>query len=100
MEDSRIDVAPSEHAHPLMVLTPIGETRSVRAVRPGVDWPVVVAGIAVLVATAELGRRAGASARMTALYSTGGCAVVIVVPHLVSAVPRPRFRHPSAIAAR
>ena len=38
---------------------------------------VVVAGAVVLVITAELGRRAGAPGRLTALCATGACAVVV-----------------------
>ncbi|MFI0485209.1 hypothetical protein [Actinomadura sp. 9N215] len=93
---------PSERAYPLMMLTPATKARSVQASWPGADWPVVVTGIAVLVITAELGRRAGAPARMTALCSTVGFAVVVVVPRFVSAVPRPRprLRQPSTTAVR
>ncbi|MGH3239194.1 MAG: hypothetical protein ACRDNL_02380 [Spirillospora sp.] len=127
MEDSRTDAAPSapfpmpysgrwadweepsERAYPLMVLTPAGETGPMGAPWAGVDWPLVVTGIAVLMITAEFGRRAGAPARMTALCSAVGFAVVVVVPRVVvprvvpkvvSAVPRPRFRQPSTTAAR
>ncbi|WUH96983.1 hypothetical protein OHR68_25985 [Spirillospora sp. NBC_00431] len=91
---------PSERAYPFTLLTPAGEIRSTRPSWPGADWPFVVTGTAVVVITAGLGRRAGAPARMTALCSTMGFAVVVVVPRLVSAMPRPRSRQPSTTAAR
>jgi hypothetical protein len=83
-----------------MLLTPARATH--QAARPwtDVDWSLVVAGIAVLVLTAELGRRAGATARLTAFCSAASLAVVVVVPRLVAAVPRPRLRTPSTAAAR
>jgi hypothetical protein len=60
----------------------------------------VVTVIAVLVITAELGRRAGAPVRLTAVCSAGACAAV-VVPRLVLAapLPRPRLRPAAASAA-
>lgn len=86
---------PSERAHPLLVLTPVPEPHEL--------WPGavhVVTGIAILVITAELGRRVGVPARLTAVCSAAGFAVV-VVPRLVSSAPRPRFRpDAAALAAR
>lgn len=86
---------PSERAYPLLLLTPVPEPRAPRASWPGAVH-VVVTGIAVLVITAELGRRAGAQARLTTLCSAAGFAVVVVpglvIPGLVSTAPRPRPR--------
>ncbi|MEU8802109.1 hypothetical protein [Spirillospora sp. NPDC048819] len=84
---------PSERAHPLLVLTPAPEPRE--------PWPGavhVVTGIALLVITAELGRRVGVPAPLTAVCSAAGFAVV-VVPRLVSSAPRPRprFRPDAAV---
>lgn len=78
---------PSERAVPLRHLTPVPEPQ-----RAGDAWAgsahVAVAGVTVMVITAELGRRAGASVRLTALCSAGAGAAV-VTPWLV-----PRFvRH-------
>ncbi|GAA4228650.1 hypothetical protein GCM10022254_19180 [Actinomadura meridiana] len=91
---------PSERAYPFVLLTPVHATHPMARAWTEVDWSLVVAGIAVLVFTAELGRRAGATARLTAFCSAASLAVVVVVPRLVCAVPRPRFRAPSTAAAR
>jgi hypothetical protein len=80
---------PSERACPSLTLTPVPGPRAPRDPWAGTTG-VVVTGIAVLAITAELGRRAGAPARLTAVCSAGACAVVIV-PHLAP-LPRPRLR--------
>ncbi|TDC57300.1 hypothetical protein E1281_05320 [Actinomadura sp. KC345] len=82
---------PSERAYPLLVLTPVHESRATRETWTGAV-PVVATGIAVLVVTAELGRRAGVPVRLTTACSAAGFAVV-VVPRLVVSAPRPRLRH-------
>jgi hypothetical protein len=90
---------PTEGAHPRLVLTPVPEPRAAREPWPGATG-VVVTGIAVLMITAELGRRAGAPVRLTAVCSAGACAAV-VVPRLALAapLPRPRLRPAAASAA-
>ncbi|MGP4027869.1 hypothetical protein [Actinomadura sp. 3N407] len=80
---------PGEGAHPLVVLTPVPEHRVRREPWPGAV--PLVAGIAILVVTAELGRRVGVPAPLTAVCSAAGFAVV-VAPRLVSSAPRPRPR--------
>ncbi|XRQ03890.1 hypothetical protein ACN3XK_45965 [Actinomadura welshii] len=110
MEDSRTEPAPgapgmweepSECANALLVLTPVPEPRVAREPWPG-GVHLVVTGVAVLVVAAELGRRAGVPARLAALSSAAGFAVVLV-PRLVSLAPRSRTRprpwHDSAAAA-
>lgn len=89
---------PSERAVPLLVLTPAPELGAARESRPW-DVHVVVTGVAVLVITAELGRRAGVPPRLAAVCSAAGFTVVLV-PRLISAVPRPRprSRHREAVA--
>ena len=80
---------PSERAYPLLVLTPVHESRATREAWTGAV-PVVATGIAVLVVTAELGRRAGVPAKLTTACSAAGFAVM-VVPRLVVSAPRPRL---------
>ncbi|WP_433477777.1 hypothetical protein ACQPZP_12410 [Spirillospora sp. CA-142024] len=94
---------PTERALPLLMLTPVPGPRAPRGPWPGTAGAVVT-GIAVLVITAELGRRAGAPARLTAVCSAGACAVVVVprlVPRLpaTASLPRHRFRPAFAGAA-
>ncbi|SFN05834.1 hypothetical protein SAMN04489713_10161 [Actinomadura madurae] len=86
---------PTERAHPRLVLTPAAEPRAEREPRAG----AVVSGIVVLLLTAELGRRAGAPARLTAIFCAGACAAVIV-PRYAPAAPLPRLRlRPAAASA-
>lgn len=107
MEESRTEPAPcapgvweepSERANALLVLTPVPESRGPRDSWPG-SVQAVVTGIAVLVIAAELGRRAGVPARLAAVCSAAGFAVVLV-PRLVSATtPRPSVRRRGAAVA-
>ncbi|HEY8479335.1 MAG TPA: hypothetical protein VIL71_05830 [Spirillospora sp.] len=111
MEESRTESAscapgvwdeqPSERANALVVLTPVPESRGPRDPWPG-SVQAVVAGIAVLVIAAELGRRAGMPARLAVTCSAVGAAVALV-PRLVSATtprhrPRRLRRHEAAAA--
>ncbi|WP_165966272.1 hypothetical protein [Actinomadura sp. 7K534] len=111
MEESRTEPAPgapgvweepSECANALLVLTPVSAPRVREPWAGGVH--VVVTGIAVLVITAELGRRAGVPARLAAACSAAGFAAVLV-PRLACAAPprpraRPRHRQAVTLAAR
>lgn len=80
---------PSPAAVPVLRLTPVRDPWA-GALR------VAVTGAAVLVITAELGRRAGAPGRLTAFCSAGACAAVVgpwlaaqYVPHFAaSSVPQ------------
>ncbi|TQM70583.1 hypothetical protein FHX41_4317 [Actinomadura hallensis] len=99
MEESRTAPAPSapsgveepsERADALLVLTPVPEPRAREPWPGGVH--LVVTGIAVLVVTAELARRAGVPVRPAAVCSAAGLAAVLL-PRLVFATPpRPRAR--------
>lgn len=91
---------PGAAAVPVLRRTPVPELPAAREPWAGAVR-VAVAGATVLVITAELGRRAGAPGRLTALCSAGACAVVVgpwlasqLVPEAfaqsaVQAVPRP-----------
>ncbi|TDC62487.1 hypothetical protein E1200_25630 [Actinomadura sp. GC306] len=110
MEESRAEPAPcapgmweepSACADALLVLTPVPEPR-VRETRPG-GVHVAVTGLAVMVVTAEVGRRAGVPAGLAVACSAAGFAAVLV-PRLVSVAPpgpriRPRPRQAVAPAA-
>lgn len=61
---------PSGRADAIVMLTPVPEPDAPRAAPPGTA-ATVVTGAAVLAITAELGRRAGAPARLTAVCSVG-----------------------------
>lgn len=78
---------PSEHAVPILSLTPVPEPR-VRDLGAG-SACVAVTGMTVMAITAELGRRSGASGRLTALCSAGAGAAA-VAPWLVPQFMRHR----------
>ncbi|TDD91438.1 hypothetical protein E1293_02325 [Actinomadura darangshiensis] len=84
---------PTAAADPYLQLTPVPGPRAPRNPSAGTAGAVVT-GIAVLVITAELGRRAGAPARLIAVWSAGACAVVIA-PRLL---PLPGLRHRPVLA--
>lgn len=84
---------PGPAAVPVLQLTPVPP--AARQPWAGAEQ-AAVAGAAVLVITAELGRRAGAPGRLTALYSAGACAAVLA-PWLASYL-MPEFA--SRLAAR
>ncbi|MFB4310827.1 hypothetical protein [Actinomadura sp. GTD37] len=67
---------PSAAAVPLLRLTPVPELAVAREPWAGAVRAVVT-GATVLVISVELGRRAGAPARLTAFCSAGACAVVV-----------------------
>ncbi|MFS2292770.1 MAG: hypothetical protein FWJ90_08685 [Actinomadura sp.] len=109
MEESRTEPAPSapsgveepsECANALLVLTPVPEPCAREPWPGGVH--VVVTGIAVLVVTAELARRAGVPVRLAAVCSAVGSAAVLVPRLVFAAPPRPRVRprRQAALAAR
>ena len=89
-EDGRILPVeePSEHAVPVLRLTPVPEPYAARDLWAGSSC-VVVTGVTVMVITAELGRRSGASRRLTALCSAGAGAAA-VAPWLVPQFVRRR----------
>lgn len=76
---------PGPGAVPVLSLTPVPEARAAREPWDGA-LRLAVTGVTVLVITAELGRRAGAPARLTAVCSAGACAMAVgpwLVPQLV-----------------
>jgi hypothetical protein len=110
VEDSQLDTAPvdsplvplderpTERALACVRLTPVPTSRTPVARRAGVV-PVVAVGLAAVVVVTEIGRRAGASGRLTAFCSVGVFAVV-VVPGLGSpSRPGPVPRAESTVAA-
>jgi len=67
---------PGAAADPELRRTPAQEFLAAREPWPGAVRTAVT-GATVLMITAELGRRAGAPVRLTALCSAGACAVVV-----------------------